>query len=184
MRMRRRSVLVAVALAVGLIVGASHEAVAGLIGRDRWNWAEFALYFGMWALLTPFLAWWQRWLRARPSLREHPDVRNRRWREENVTPVLHSGVLPVGIDRNAWRRPVRDENQEQEVRLWTWLGLNLVVAALTGVAAVVANDNAWTVWAVAVVVAAQGAVGARLMEPRLRTARRLLAELSDRRVEP
>ena len=46
-------------------------------------------------------------------------------------------------------------------------------------AAVVANDNAGTVWAVAVVVAAQGVVGTPLTGPRLRTARLLLAELSE-----
>jgi hypothetical protein len=90
-----------------------------------------------------------------------------------------SGVLADDIDRRAWRRAMRDEKQELEVVHWSWLVVNPLVATLTGVAAIVANDNAWTVWAVAVVVAAQGVVAVRLTGPRLRTARRLLAELSE-----
>jgi hypothetical protein len=86
-------------------------------------------------------------------------------------------VLPDDIDRNAWRRAMRDEKRELEVLRWAWLIPSAIVAVLTGVAAVRANDNAWTVWAVAVVVAADVAIAVRLTGPRLRTTRRLLAEL-------
>ncbi len=51
--------------------------------------------------------------------------------------------------------------------------------SLTGAAALVANGNAWTVWAMALVVVAQGALGVRLTAPKLRATRRLLTELSD-----
>jgi hypothetical protein len=69
-----------------------------------------------------------------------------------------------------------------EVRQWNglrWLAAvyAAVVASLVGLAAVVANDNAWGVWAVALIVAAVGLAAFRWSGRRLRTARRLQAEL-------
>jgi hypothetical protein len=179
-RQRRRwRTVVAAALAVGLLYGASREAFSGVIGNDRWNWAEMAVYCMAWALVMPLIWGSTRWMVDRAWFPQNPARKDQERAAEILRPVLRSGVLPDDIDRGAWRRAMRDAKQQLEAGFWFWLGVNLIIAALTAAAAIVANDNAWTVWAVAVVVAAQGAVGARLLWPKLRTARRLLAELSD-----
>jgi hypothetical protein len=180
MRERRRwRTLVPQALAVGLLYGASREAAGGVIGNDRWNWTAMAFYVVAWALVMPLIWWLARPLLERGWVTPHPARRNRDRAAAIVAPVLRSGVLPNDIDRRAWRRAMRDTKQALEGALGGWFAINVVVAGLTGASAIVANHNAWTVWAVAVVVAAQGAVALRLIGPRLRTARRLLAELSD-----
>lgn len=69
-----------------------------------------------------------------------------------------------------------------EIRQWNGLRrlaavYAAVVAILIGLAAVIANDNAWGVWALALIVAGVGLVAFGWSGRRLRIARRLKAEL-------
>jgi hypothetical protein len=79
-----------------------------------------------------------------------------------------------------WRRALRAEVQEWNGQRWLAVVVGGVGAAGIGASAVVANGNAWGVWLVAVVVAAEGAVAYRCSERRLRAVRRLQAELAGR----
>jgi Flp pilus assembly protein TadB len=60
---------------------------------------------------------------------------------------------------------------------WVVVFFSGLGAVLIGAAAEVANDNAWGVWAVALVVAAAGLAACRLPQRRLRMVRRLQAQL-------
>ena len=78
LRSRWRGLVAVLALDVGILTGAAREAVRGVIGGDRWNWAEMAVYVAAWTLAMPLLWRWQRWLAGRESFRQHPVQRNRR----------------------------------------------------------------------------------------------------------
>ena len=97
--------------------------------------------------------------------------------------ALENSALPPDPNPAAWRRALRESAGELDGWRWCWWVANALVAALVAVAAVVANDNAWTVWAVALAVAAQAVVVTRPATTKLRTIRRLLAQL-DREAEP
>jgi peptidoglycan/LPS O-acetylase OafA/YrhL len=90
---------------------------------------------------------------------------------------VRSGSLPPDADADLWRRVLVAEVRQWNCLRWLAAVYAAVVAGLVGLAAVVANDNAWGVWAVAVTVAAVGLVAFRWSDRRRRVARRLLAEL-------
>jgi hypothetical protein len=74
---------------------------------------------------------------------------------------------------------IRPVTEARRAIRWCWLIPNAIATTLTAAAVILANDNAWTVWAVGVAGVAQGALALRLTGPKLRAVRRLLAELSE-----
>jgi hypothetical protein len=179
-RARRWDALLLLGLAVGLYCGAVNQAVHGLIGRERWNWADMALYGGACAVLYPAL--WSLSYRAARSavdrgwIPESPARRVRDQQSRLAQPAIATGALPPGADPAVWRRALRSELQELNAQRWMASAALAVVAGVIGAAAVVANDNAWTVWALAILVLA-GGLSASHLWGRRRRVERLLAEL-------
>ena len=177
-RQRRRGIDFVLASAVGVLSGAGVEASGGAFFGEPWHWGEMALRVVLFAVLVPPSWWLARRAVDRGWLSQHPAARDRDRRLQLLAPVLRSGALPPDIDPDAWRRGLRDTARELNALRWCWLVSSAVIAALTAVAAVVANDDAWSVWAVAVLVAVNGSAGFVLAGRRRRTALRLRKELS------
>ena len=169
------------ALAVGVLTGAAQESVSSLLGDESWSWPAMAARTSVTAVGW-LLAWWlahealgRGWISPGPARRRDEE------RRQLLGPVLLSGRLPEGTEPRAWRRPLRDEARLLGTVCWLWWLLSASVAGLTATAAVVADDNAWPVWAVALAVAVQGVLLPRGPARKRRTARRLLAELGTAR---
>lgn len=104
-------------------------------------------------------------------------------RAEGALLTVRGAVHRLTFNRVADRRErvaapaLRGAARELNVLRWvTAVGLT-VVASLIGAAAV-ANDNAWGIWAVAMVVMGEALVAFQLPRRRVRVIRRLLSELS------
>lgn len=135
-----------VAVAGGCYVAAGQEAAVALIRRAEWNWNEAALYGGVWALGMVAVGSMHRagWLPARGD----------RDGREMVQTALERGELPAGARDDRWRRLLRQEADEArpDRRLATFfMGL---VAVLVVAASVVGNGNAWSLWLLALGLAA------------------------------
>jgi hypothetical protein len=169
--------MLAAGVALGLFVGAVQQSLHGLLSRESWNWAEMALYAVGWGLLAP-PAWWLG-RRAGESgwVPQHPSAAARARRSKLVAPAVRAGALPADADPEVWRPALLGAMHEMRGQRWLAVALAVVGGGLTGAAAAVANDNAWSVWAVAVVVTAEGLLGCRLWTVRLRVARRLRASI-------
>lgn len=166
----------ALGLAAGIFVGGFQQAVGGLVGGEPWNWAEMAVYGSVWALLAP-PAMWLVWRAVdRGPFPQSPSGQVRARQSKLVAPAMRSGVLPADADPDVWQRALRAEVQEWNSQRWLAVVFAVVGVGIIGAAAVVANDNAWGVWMVAIVVAAEGVVAYRWSERQLQTARRLQAE--------
>ena len=179
-RSRRWPAWLLVGVAAGVFVGGSQQAVNGLLGGERWSWAEFAVTVVVWAVLGPPVGWLVARALERGLLPQSPSARVRTRRSELVRPAMAAGTLPPDADLEVWRRALDDEVREWNGQRWVSVAFAGVVAALIGGAAVTSNGNDWRVWAVALGVAAEGVVAFRFFDRRLRTARRLVAELADR----
>ncbi|MGY2085303.1 hypothetical protein [Blastococcus sp. SYSU DS0539] len=173
----RWGLLLAFGLAAGIFVGGVQQAVRGLVGDEPWNWAEMAVYGLVWGLLAPPAIWLARRAVDRGRLPQSPSGQVRARQSKLVAPAMRSGVLPPDADPDVWRRALRAEVQEWNSQRWLAVVFAVVGVGIIGAAAGVANDNAWGVWMVAIVVAAEGVVAYRWAERRLQTARRLQAEL-------
>jgi hypothetical protein len=173
----RWGVLLALGLAVGIFVGGVQQAVRGLAGGEPWDWAEMAVYVAVWAVLGPPVMWLVRRAVDRGRLPQSPSAQVRARQSRLVAPAMRSGVLPPEADPDVWQRALRAEGRDWNSQRWLAAAFGVVGVGLIGAAAVVANDNAWGVWLVAIVVAAEGVVANRWSERRLRTTRRLQAEL-------
>lgn len=150
----------------------------GLLSRERWNWAEMAVYALAVGLVMPW-AWRLGWMAAeRGWVPQNPSAAVRARRSKLVAPALRAGSLPPDADPNEWRPALRTAAQESNGQRWLCVALAVLGGGLIGAAAVVANDNAPGVWAVAVLVAAEGMVGFRLWSARLRVAQRLHAQIA------
>jgi hypothetical protein len=91
--------------------------------------------------------------------------------------ALSTGELPPGARPDAWRRLVRQDLDDARQGRW-FAGLFMaLVAVLVAVAAVLENDNAWTLWVLAVGLAAFIAVPVRSLSRRAERAQKLLARL-------
>ncbi len=169
--------LLVLGVIAGIFVGGFQQAVLGLVGGEPWNWAEMAVYVVGWAVLGP-PAMWLAWRAADPSLRQQsPATPVGPARRRFVAPAMRSGSLPADADADVWRRVLAAEARQWNGLRWLAAVYGAVVASLIGLAAVVANDNAWGVWAVALIVAAVSLAAFRWSGRRLRIARRLQAEL-------
>ena len=173
----RWGLLLMLGLAAGIFVGGFQQAAGGLVGGEPWNWAEMAAYVVVWAVFGPPVMWLMRRAVDRDRLPQSPSGRVRARQSKLVASAMRSGALPPGADPEVWRRALRVEVQEWTSQRWLAVGFAVVGVGVIGAAAVVANDNAWGVWLVAIVVAAEGVVAYRWSERRLQTARRLQAEL-------
>ena len=153
-------------------VGAGNQAIRSLIGRDPWNWLELLLHGGAWALGMGIVAvmlragWIPSWgdAEGRAMLRD----------------ALRTGELPPGARPEAWRRLLKQE--VDETRQLRCLGVSLLAlnAVLVAVAAAVVNDNAWTLWALAVALGALLVIPVRRLGVRAERAEALLARLDPR----
>ena len=161
-----------VVLAGSCYLAARQEAAVGLLRRAEWNWAEMAVYGGVCALGMAAVAGMQRvgWLPARGDR----DCR------AMLQTALETAQLPSGARPDAWHRLVRQEADEARQGRRLAAGLMGLVAVLVAVAAVVANDNAWTLWALAVALGAFVVVPVRALRRREERARALLARLDSR----
>jgi drug/metabolite transporter (DMT)-like permease len=169
----------------GVVIGSSQQAVRGLVAQERWNWAETAAYVVVWAVLGP-PAIWAAWTAADRSVRQQsgatPVGPSRR---RFVAPAMRSGSLPADAEPELWRRVLTAEVRQWNGSQWLAAVYAAVVAVLIGLAAAIANDNNWGVWALALIVAAVGLVAFRWSRRQLRIARRLQAELpADRSARP
>lgn len=173
----RWGLLLMLGVAAGVFVGGIHQAVRGLVGGEPWDWAEMAAYVVVWAVLGPPVMWLMRRAVDRGRLPQSPSSRVRARQSKVVAPAMRSGVLPRDADPDVWRRALRAEVQEWNGQRWLALVFAVIGLGVIGAAAVVANDNAWGVWMVAIVVAAEGLIAYRWSERRLWIARRLQAEL-------
>ncbi len=161
----------------GIVVGGFQQAVRGLVGGEPWNWAEMAVYVVGWAVLGPPVMWLA-WRAADRSLRQQsPATPVGPARRRFVAPAMQSGALPADADPELWRRVLTAEVRQWNGLRWLAAVYGAVLAVLIGLAAVIANDNASGVWALALIVAAVGLVAFRWAGRRLRVARRLQAEL-------
>lgn len=88
--------------------------------------------------------------------------------------------MPPEADSGAWRQALSGELRELTGVRWLAVVFTVGVCGLIGTTAAVANGNDWRVWAVAVVVAAEGLTYLRWTERQRRTAQRLLGQLSTR----
>lgn len=172
--------LVVVAAAAGFFVGSSQQAVNGLIGGERWSWAELAVYVVLWAVLMPPVWWLSVRAVDREWLPQHPSARVRARQSELVRPAMAGDTVPSDADPTVWRRALEDEIRQWNGLRWLSGVFPLGVAALVGAAAGFRNGNDWGVWAVALVVAAEGPIAFRWSDRQLRSARRLMAELAGR----
>ena len=111
---------------------------------------------------------------------QSPSGRVRTRQSRLVAPAVRSGVLPRDVDPVVSRRALRVEAREWNDQRWPAVVVTGLGSVAIGAAAVVADDDAWGVWLVAVVVAAEGLVVFRWSDRRRRVAERLLAELADR----
>jgi hypothetical protein len=169
-------------VAAGILVGGIQQAVLGLVSGEPWNWAEMAAYVVVWAVLGPPVMWLA-WRATERALRQQsPSMPVGPARRRFLAPAMRSGSLPPDADSDAdlWRRVLVVEARQWNGMRWVAAVYAAAAAGLVGLAAVVANDNASGVWAVAVIVAAAGLVAFRWSDRRLRVARRLLAELATR----
>lgn len=147
------------------------------MGGEPWNWAEMAVYGLGWALLAPPAMWLVRRAVDRGRLPQSPSDEVRVRQSKLLAPAMRSGVLPPDADPDVWRRALRDEVQEWNSQRWLAVVFAVLGVGIIGAAAAVADDNAWGVWLVAIVVAVEGVVAYRWAERRLQTARRLQAAL-------
>ena len=170
--------LLVLGVTAGIVAGGFQQAARGLVGGEPWNWAEMAVYVVVWALLGPPAMWLVRRAVDRGRLPQNPSGRVRVRQSKLVAPAMRSGVVPPDADPEVLRRALRAEVQEWNSQRWLAVVFAVVGVGIIGAAAVVANDNAWGVWMVAIVVAAEGVVAYRWSERRLQSARRLQAELS------
>jgi hypothetical protein len=178
-RGRRWRVLLPLSLSIGIYYGATQQAVHGLFSHERWNWTDMAAYAGAWTIL-----WLPATLLGQAIARRGMDrgwvsktpARRRRDREEQlVKPAIETGTLPPDAEPRAWRPALRGQARELNLLRWaTAVGLT-GLAALIG--AVAATDNEWGVWAMAILVVAEGMAAFQLLGRRLRVIRRLLAQL-------
>jgi hypothetical protein len=169
--------LLVLGVIAGIFVGGFQQAVRGLVGGEPWNWAETAVYVVGWAVLGP-PAMWLAWRTTDRSLRhQNPATPVGPARRRFVAPAMRSGSLPADAEPELWRRVLTAEIRQWNGLRWLAAVYAAVVAVLVGLTAVIANDNAWGVWALALIVAAVGLVAFRWSGRRLRTARRLQAEL-------
>jgi len=164
----------------GSFFAATQQAVSGLLGRDPWNWAEMVVVALLWAVLWPPLMWLMQKTTNDRRFPQSPSgqVRVRQFRL--VSPAIAAGSLPNDAEPGVWRRALRAEVQELSGQRLVAVVGSAVGAGVIGASAVVANNNAWAVWAVAGVVATGGLVAFRLCSQRLRMADRLLGELAFR----
>jgi len=179
-RRRRWGPLLLMGVAVGIFVGAMQQAVRGLLSGELWSWAEMGLYGVVWAVVMPPV-WWLVF-RAVDGGRfpQSPSARVRAQQSKLVSPALAAGALPADADPTVWRPALDGEVRDWSGQRWLFVVFTVVGAGSIGAAAVVANGNDWRVWAVALVVAAEGLVAFRWSKRQLRTARLLVAELATR----
>jgi hypothetical protein len=149
-------VALTVAAALGVPVAGVQQAVSGLIGGDRWNWAEMAVAVVLYAVLLPCL--WEVLARgrARGWWPRNPAGQVRERRSDLVTRAVRAGAVPADVGPAAWRRALDRELRELRDERWLGIGFAVLGVGLIAAAAVVADDNSPGVWAVAVVVAAEG----------------------------
>ena len=131
-----------------------YQAAGGLIGGEPWNWADMALYVLCWSVLGPAAVWLGLRMAARFGLPQYPSARVRGAQSEVIAPAMRSGDLPADAEPDVWQRALRGEVREWNGQRWLAAVTAGLGAVAIGAAAVVANDNAWGVWLVAVVVAA------------------------------
>ena len=158
-----------VALAGSCYAAAGREAAVGLLRRTEWNWAEVAVYAGVWVLGIGAFAGMLRagWL---------PSWGDRDGRAMLQT-ALETGELPPGARPAAWRRLLMQELDEARHGRWVAGFFMAGVAVLVVAAAVVVNDNAWTLWVLAVGLGAFVVVPVRSLSGRAERAEALLARL-------
>jgi hypothetical protein len=173
----RWGLLLALGLAAGIFVGGVQQAVRGLAGGELWSWAEMAVYVVVWAVLGSPVMWLVRRAVNRGRLPQSPSGQVRARQSRLVAPAMRSGVLPPDADPDVWQRALRAQVREWNSQRWLAVVFAVVGVGIIGAAAVVANDNAWGVWLVAIAVAAEGVVAYRWSERRLRIARGLQAGL-------
>lgn len=142
---RRWAARLLVAVAAGIFVGGSQQAVNGLLGGERWSWAEMAASVVLWAVLGPPVGWLVSRALERGHLPQSPSAGVRTRRSELVRPVMAAGTVPPEADPEVWRRALDDEVREWNGQRWVWGAFALVVAALIGGAAVRSNGNDWRV---------------------------------------
>jgi hypothetical protein len=176
-RRQRWGLLLVLGVAAGIFAGGFQQALLGLVSREPWNWAEMAVYVVGWAVFGP-PAMWVAWRAVDRSVRQQsPSTPVGPARRGFVAPAMRSGVLPVDADPELWRRVLTAEVRQWNDLRWLAAVYAAVVASLVGLAAVVAKDSAWGVWAVALFAGAVGLTAFRWSGRRLRIARRLQADL-------
>jgi hypothetical protein len=162
---------------LGVLVAALQQALTGLIGGDRWNWAWMVGHATGLALAWPFGWWLGVRAVARGLIPQSPARRARDERLRVVRRAIAAGALPTDAEPSWWRAALRSEIRELRLATWIFAGLCAVAAGLVGASAVIANDNAVGVWAVAVFLVTVPAVAVRWIRSQLRVARRLQASV-------
>lgn len=159
----------------GVGFAAIQQSVAGLLWQEPWHWDAFALTAGIFGLLVG-PAWM---LGARLGARAGAPARvDRVRRAELVRAALDAGRIPGGADPGAWRRALAEERRETSAAVGLVFFYAVLVAAMVGAAAVVANDGSPAVWAVAVVALGYGGAAHVAGSRRRRALRRLERQAS------
>lgn len=180
-RGRRWRIWVPISLSMGIYYGSIQQSVHGLLSHERWDWTEMAIIGGLWAVL-----WWPAQLLGQAFAQKCLDwgwvskTPARRRRDEQqalIKPAIESGTLPADAEPEVWRPALRAAVHELNILRWTTMIGLAAMAGTIGAAATIANDNAWGVWAVAILVAAEGMAVFQLLGRRLLLIRQLLHQL-------
>lgn len=162
---------------VGVLGGGAQQAVRGLVGDEPWNWVRFVAYTLTMALVLPPAVRLSRRAVDSDWFPPNPARRDRDQRSRAVSAAIEAEAVPPDGSPAAWERALRDDIRETGGLRWLLVGVTALVVVLIAAAAVVANDNAPAVWAVALALTAQGLAVVRRVERRLRGARRLLRDV-------
>lgn len=162
---RSRAGVVVVALAVGLYAASGAQATSSLASGDPWDWAETLFRWALYAVLGGAVLGF-----THSGVFGSPEQRARR---AELRAALRTGELPAGADPDAWRPRLTAEAREFRQAGWAVLVLSQVVAVLVAAAAVVPNDSAPRVWALAVALSLFVVVPLRWCTGRLRRIRAL-----------
>jgi hypothetical protein len=167
---RRGRAIVLIALFGALWFGVATEAAYGLMEHRRWDWAGMTIRGLLWGFTmglvqAAVLTWAQRpgERRARRELEQ--------WRT--------TGTLPASADPEQLLRYLEEQRPTVRVAPWFLLVATSGLAVLVAVAASTVNDDAPTVWALAVAVAVLGLVGFRWMRGRLARVDSRMSELRE-----
>ena len=164
-----RGGVVVVALVAGCYAAAGAQATRSLSSGDPWDWGETLFRWILYAVMGTVIGALTRLGPVGAS--------DKRAERAALRTALRTGELPDGVGPDAWRALLAAEDREYRRARWAVLVLFQLIAVLVAAAAVVVNDSAPGVWALALTLAVLVVVPLGWLAGRRRRVRTLLAHL-------